>query len=71
MVLIYSDKQTSIKGKRIDPKKFSGMPCKTATEVYTDDEKIKSIYEKIGKIVKPLEFKKESNPKENIKQDKE
>ena len=68
MILIYSEKETAIKGKHIDPKKFSGMPCKTATEVYTDDESIKSIYEKIGKTVKPLEFKK-VEPK--INKDKE
>ena len=58
MILVYSREKTTIKGKHIDPKKFSGMPCRTATEIYTDDEKIRSIYNKIGKVVNPLPISK-------------
>jgi len=65
VTLIYSDKKTSTKGRHISPEEFSGIPCRTVDEVYTDDKNIKSIYEKIGKAVKPLEFKKYSKPKQN------
>jgi hypothetical protein len=63
MILIYSNKKTGLNGKHIDPKKFSGMACRVAKEVYTDDEKIKSIYEKIDIKVFPL-------PKEETKKTK-
>lgn len=54
MILVYSKEQTNIKGKHIDPEKFSGMPSRIAKEIYTNDGKIKSIYEKIGAKVNQL-----------------
>ena len=54
MVLIYTDKKTKIKGNVINPKSFSGKPAKGASIVYTDDKKIKEIYENINIKVKGL-----------------